>query len=192
MWWWNIALAMPEIVEYHRGIPPQPRRLRPLHRQVPERRTERLLIQRQNVRRKRTASFPAMNSRARTANRPPVPARTSRSTDTPPGRCVGIPVLRLRSRRVAALCTVPAPDAIRALRLPPHGPSSSGRRHATPAAGGRVDLLQISNGVAEVRAKREGIVRRPRGRPTAIVRLWFVSTFERGLPKRTCTSRLRS
>ncbi len=38
-----------------------------------------------------------------TANRPPTPARTSHSTDTHSGRCVGIPVLRSCSRPVASL-----------------------------------------------------------------------------------------
>ena len=100
---------------------------------------------------------------------------------------------------------MPAPDLIRALRFPPHVPSSSGRhavdlrdrgrrqhRHASPAAGGTVDLVQMSNGVAEVRATLEGIVRRPRGYPTAIVRLWLLATFVQGVPQQTCNSRLRS
>ena len=63
-------------------------------------------------------------------------------------------------------------------------------RRATPAAGGTVDMVQMSNGVAEVRATLEGIVRRPRGYPTAIVRL--LATFVQGVPQQTCNSRLRS
>jgi hypothetical protein len=34
-----------------------------------------------------------------------------------------------------------------------------GRGHATPAAGGKVDLMQLSKMVAEVRVKLEGNVR---------------------------------
>ena len=41
------------ISEHHRRVPLQSGQLRPLHRRLPDRRAERVLIQRQNVRRQR-------------------------------------------------------------------------------------------------------------------------------------------
>ncbi len=46
------------IPEHHRRISPEARRLRPLHRQLPERRTEPRLIQRRDVRRQRHRVLP--------------------------------------------------------------------------------------------------------------------------------------
>ena len=51
------------VTEHDRGIPSQPRELRPLHRRLPERSTERLLLQRQEVARERNRNLPAMNTR---------------------------------------------------------------------------------------------------------------------------------
>ena len=58
------SLGAPEVVGDARvgddniGIPPEPGHLRPLHRRLPERRAELLLIQRQNVRRQRHRVLP--------------------------------------------------------------------------------------------------------------------------------------
>ena len=88
-----------------------------------------------------------------------------------------------RGSRLTALRSAAATRVDRRDR-PPAAPA------ATPAAGGAEDLVQICNGVAEARVKLEGILRRPRGYPAAVVRHWFVATFVMGLPQQTCNSRL--
>ena len=47
-----------DVSQNHRRIPLQPRQLRPLHRRLPERRDERVLIQRQDVSRQRHRILP--------------------------------------------------------------------------------------------------------------------------------------